>query len=147
MAKIICKECSGTEYSYEDGSFICKSCGKKYTMDDMKTMMVDIPSENSSATLTVEPVVPSDPNENMNAYIIRLVTGFLFLVNVLIAILYLVVSGTVTDLSFATLMYIYVIIAFVFFLGIGFIIRALIKIMKFKKQAKENESSQNTGSE
>ncbi len=116
-------------------------------MEDMKRMMVDIPSENSSATLTVEPVVPSDPNENMNAYIIRLVTGFLFLVNVLIAILYLVVSGTVTDLSFATLMYIYVIIAFVFFLGIGFIIRALIKIMKFKKQAKENESSQNSGSE
>lgn len=42
MKKIVCELCEGTEFTKEDGMFVCQGCGTKYTTEEAKGMMRDV---------------------------------------------------------------------------------------------------------
>ncbi len=48
MKKIVCEMCECTEFSKIDGMFVCQECGCRYTAEDARKMMVDIPDEGQT---------------------------------------------------------------------------------------------------
>ena len=42
MKRMYCEMCNGTNLQKEDGVFVCKSCGCKYTVEEAKKMMVEV---------------------------------------------------------------------------------------------------------
>lgn len=47
MKKIACDLCGSMDFVKENGMFICQGCGTKYTLEDAKSMMVEV--EDNSA--------------------------------------------------------------------------------------------------
>lgn len=43
MKQLVCEMCGGTDLIKQDGVFVCRSCGCKYTPDDAKKLMIDGP--------------------------------------------------------------------------------------------------------
>ena len=41
MKRLICEMCGSTELIKQDGLFVCKFCGCKYTVEEAKKMMVE----------------------------------------------------------------------------------------------------------
>lgn len=48
MKKIFCELCDGTEFTKENGMFICQGCGTKYTIEEAKAMMKEVEGEGPS---------------------------------------------------------------------------------------------------
>ncbi len=42
MKRLVCEMCGSTDMIKEEGSFICQSCGTKYSVEEAKKMMVEI---------------------------------------------------------------------------------------------------------
>ena len=46
MKRIVCEMCGGSNLQKEEGVFVCKDCGCKYTTDEAKKLMVDDGNDN-----------------------------------------------------------------------------------------------------
>ena len=57
MKKIVCELCEGTEFTKEGGFFVCHGCGTKYSLEEAKSMMVEVegaePAINAAPTASV----------------------------------------------------------------------------------------------
>ena len=61
MKKIVCEMCDCTEFVKEDGLFVCQECGCKYTPEDARKLMVEMPDEQAAAAR--KPEVEDDEEE------------------------------------------------------------------------------------
>lgn len=50
MKKIVCELCEGTEFTKENGMFICRGCGTKYSADEARSMMREVEGDGSVST-------------------------------------------------------------------------------------------------
>lgn len=50
MKKIVCELCEGTEFSKENGVFVCQGCGTKYSLEEAKNMMREVEDAVPAAT-------------------------------------------------------------------------------------------------
>ncbi|MDR0911590.1 MAG: TFIIB-type zinc finger domain-containing protein [Methanobrevibacter sp.] len=48
MEKLACEICGSTDIIKEDGLFVCQSCGVKYSIDEVKSLMGTVKIDNSS---------------------------------------------------------------------------------------------------
>lgn len=51
MKQMVCEMCGGTDLQKEDGVFVCKSCGCKYSIEEAKKMMVEVDNTKKLANL------------------------------------------------------------------------------------------------
>ncbi len=57
MKQIICEMCNSTDVIKQDGVFVCQNCGTKYSVEEAKKMMGDIPGDtpvNVQGTVKVD---------------------------------------------------------------------------------------------
>ena len=54
MKRMVCEVCGGTDIVKEDGVFVCQSCGCKYSLDEVKKMMVEGTVDVSGSTVKVD---------------------------------------------------------------------------------------------
>lgn len=47
MKQFVCEMCGGTDLQKEDGVFVCKSCGCKYSMEEARKLMVEVDADSS----------------------------------------------------------------------------------------------------
>lgn len=47
MKRITCELCGSAEVVKQDGVFVCQSCGAKYTLDEAKQLLKDVPSNEA----------------------------------------------------------------------------------------------------
>ena len=45
MKKIICELCESSQFIKEDNFFVCQNCGCKYSVEDAKRMMKEVPDD------------------------------------------------------------------------------------------------------
>lgn len=55
MKKIVCELCEGTEFTKENGMFVCHGCGTRYTAEEARGMMREV--EGDAPVVTGAPVV------------------------------------------------------------------------------------------
>jgi uncharacterized Zn finger protein (UPF0148 family) len=55
MKQIVCEMCGGKELVKQDGVFVCQSCGIKYSVEEVKKMMVEIGTSAKSNGLKIIP--------------------------------------------------------------------------------------------
>ena len=55
MKKIVCELCEGTEFTKENGMFVCHGCGTRYTAEEAKNMMREV--EGAAPVVTGASVV------------------------------------------------------------------------------------------
>ncbi len=55
MKRIVCELCEGTEFTKENGMFVCHGCGTKYTAEEAKNMMREV--EGAAPVVTGASVV------------------------------------------------------------------------------------------
>ena len=57
MKKIVCELCEGTEFTKDNGMFVCNNCGTRYTAEEARAMMRDVdgavPAVNSVPAASV----------------------------------------------------------------------------------------------
>ena len=41
MKQLTCEMCGGTDIIKQDGSFLCQTCGMKYSIEEAKKMMIE----------------------------------------------------------------------------------------------------------
>lgn len=63
MKKIVCELCEGTEFTKENGMFVCHGCGTRYTAEEARGMMREV--EGDAPVVTGAPVVAA-PVGNQN---------------------------------------------------------------------------------
>ena len=51
MKQIVCEMCGSTDIQKEDGLYVCKGCGCKYSLEDAKKLMVEIDNTKKLANL------------------------------------------------------------------------------------------------
>ena len=51
MKQIVCEMCGSTDIQKEDGVYVCKGCGCKYSLEDAKKMMVEVDNTKKLANL------------------------------------------------------------------------------------------------
>ena len=64
MKKIVCELCEGTEFTKENGMFVCHGCGTRYTAEEARGMMREV--EGDAPVVTGTPVVGApagNPNQ------------------------------------------------------------------------------------
>ncbi len=64
MKKIVCELCEGTEFTKENGMFVCHGCGTRYTAEEARGMMREV--EGDAPVVTGAPVVGApmgNPNQ------------------------------------------------------------------------------------
>ena len=64
MKKIVCELCEGTEFTKENGMFVCQGCGTKYSAEEARSMMREV--EGDAPVSTGAPVVGApmgNPNQ------------------------------------------------------------------------------------
>lgn len=64
MKVLVCEICNGRDFVKQDGMYICRSCGTKYTVDEARNLMVDVP-DNHAQMYNTAPV--NDPRNNIPA--------------------------------------------------------------------------------
>ena len=55
MKRIVCEMCGGTEFIKENNLFVCQDCGCKYTPEEARKLMVEIPEEKTKRHPVTEP--------------------------------------------------------------------------------------------
>ena len=55
MKQLTCEMCGGTDLLKQDGVFVCQSCGTKYSVEEAKKLMVDVP-DTPAGTYNYAPV-------------------------------------------------------------------------------------------
>ncbi len=64
MKRIVCELCEGTEFTKENGMFVCHGCGTRYTAEEARGMMREV--EGDAPVVTGAPVVgvpAGNPNQ------------------------------------------------------------------------------------
>ena len=64
MKKIFCELCEGTEFTKDNGMFVCNGCGTKYTAEEARSLMREV--EGDVPVSTGAPVVGApmgNPNQ------------------------------------------------------------------------------------
>lgn len=65
MKKIVCEVCEGTDFLKQDGTYICQTCGMKYSASEIKSLLREVegdaPAVPSPAPVPVMPAV--NPNQ------------------------------------------------------------------------------------
>jgi len=56
MKKFVCELCDSTDIVKQGGVFVCQSCGCKYSLEEMKKMMVEVPAEEEKEDEGAAPV-------------------------------------------------------------------------------------------
>lgn len=51
MKQMVCEMCGGTDLQKEDGVFVCKSCGCKYSVEEAKKLMVEVDNTQKLSNL------------------------------------------------------------------------------------------------
>lgn len=51
MRKIVCEICESTDFIKDDGLFVCRGCGCKYSIEEAKKMMKEVGAEESHQNL------------------------------------------------------------------------------------------------
>ncbi len=69
MKKIVCELCDGTEFSKQDGMFVCQECGTKYTPEEAKAMMKEVEGEAPAAASST-PSVNSNQQQIDNLFVL-----------------------------------------------------------------------------
>ncbi len=64
MKKIVCELCEGTEFTKENGMFVCHGCGTRYTPEEARSMMREVEGEAPAVTRAPAAAVPAgNPNQ------------------------------------------------------------------------------------
>lgn len=66
MKKIFCELCDGTDFSKENGMFVCQGCGTKYTAEEARALMREVEGGSSApaiASTSAAPVPMGNPNQ------------------------------------------------------------------------------------
>ena len=64
MKKIVCELCEGTEFTKENGMFVCMGCGTKYSAEEARSMMREVEGEAPVSTGSPVVGVPAgNPNQ------------------------------------------------------------------------------------
>ncbi len=62
MKRLTCEMCGGTDLIKQDGVFVCQSCGLKYSIEEMKKLMIE-------GTVEVQGTVKVDNTDNIQKYL------------------------------------------------------------------------------
>lgn len=62
MKQLVCEICTSTDILKQDGVFVCQSCGIKYSVEEVKKMMVE-------GTVEITGTVKVDNSDNVNNYL------------------------------------------------------------------------------
>ena len=54
MKQLICEICEGNNLVKEDGMYVCKDCGAKYSVEEAKKMMVEGKVDVSGSTVKID---------------------------------------------------------------------------------------------
>ena len=54
MKRLTCEMCGSTDLMKQDGVFVCQSCGTKYSIEEVKKMMVEGTVDVSGSTIKVD---------------------------------------------------------------------------------------------
>lgn len=54
MKRMVCEMCGGTDFIKQDGTFVCQSCGVKYSVEEAKKMIVEGTVDVSGSTVKVD---------------------------------------------------------------------------------------------
>ena len=76
MKKIVCELCEGTEFTKENGMFVCMSCGTKYSAEEARSMMREV--EGDASVPSGAPVVGApvgNPNQQQVDNLLLLATN------------------------------------------------------------------------
>ena len=76
MKKIVCELCEGTEFTKENGMFVCQGCGTKYSAEEARSMMREV--EGDAPVSTGAPVVGApmgNPNQQQIDNLLILATN------------------------------------------------------------------------
>ncbi len=63
MKQLICEVCGGTELLKNEGNFVCQTCGAKYSLDEVRKMMLGEQATGTSNTLNES----NAPTQNTNS--------------------------------------------------------------------------------
>lgn len=66
MKKIVCELCEGTEFTKENGMFVCHGCGTRYTVEEAKSMMREVEGDAPAVTPAAPAPAPVMPAVNPN---------------------------------------------------------------------------------
>ena len=48
MKAIVCEMCSSRDFAKQDGFYICQKCGMKYSSEEARKLMVDVPEDEAA---------------------------------------------------------------------------------------------------
>ncbi len=54
MKQLICEMCGGTDLVKQDGTFVCQTCGAKYSVEEAKKMMIEGTVDVSGSTVKID---------------------------------------------------------------------------------------------
>lgn len=54
MKQMVCEMCGGTEIQKDEGVFVCRCCGCKYSVDEAKKLLIDVTIDVSGSTVKVD---------------------------------------------------------------------------------------------
>ena len=60
MKQLVCELCRGTNFGKLDGTYICQSCGSKYSLEEARRLLVEIPPEPAKPAEPEQPRIPVD---------------------------------------------------------------------------------------
>lgn len=101
MKVIVCEICESKDFVKKDGMYICQQCGTKFTVEEVKKLMVDDPNSDVRADSSVSvtntesdcittPTEPSNKKSNKKVVI---------LVSVIVGVVVLLAVGTFVGLN------------------------------------------------
>lgn len=76
MKKIVCELCEGMEFSKIDGMFVCAGCGTKYTVEEAKSMMVEVEGEAPAPVQNVQPSAPTPDQKQLENILMLATTAY-----------------------------------------------------------------------
>ena len=63
MKKIVCELCEGTQFIKENGMFVCQGCGTKYTIEEARSMMIEVEGDADAQASSSPAVSFINPNK------------------------------------------------------------------------------------
>lgn len=76
MKRIVCELCEGTEFTKENGMFVCQGCGTKYSAEEARSLMRDVEGDAPASTgIPVVGVSMVNPNQTQIDNMLLLATN------------------------------------------------------------------------
>ena len=141
MNNVICEVCGGTDIIKVGDSFVCKSCGTKYTLEAMRSMLSNTPyappvsSDNyhtgvSDANINYKKVSIRSQLQSKRRYMLSFIVSLAALISLLISLITLLLNSV-------TYLPIYVLSGLIMIYMIFMVISSSIKLYKINKHNKE----------